>query len=486
VTVIPLLAAMLCSKKTRLLGGTALVFSLSALYFTFSRAAYLGLFAALFVFLLAAARKMKWKKMFWAALVVPVLLAVIVAAVNLNPQNGLVKGNPLLERLVLSGENLRSAQTRLVLWPATISQILHSPLVGYGLDTYAITFPAYAPAELNTLENMGDYPDRAHNVILDYALQFGLPGLLVFAFFVLTVFAKGFRFVFAGKKDWIYPLAIMASVSGILTANLFGFFITVTWVYFWLLLAILLNLVVPKKEYDTAFLGRKYAGPFLIGAVFCAGLAGVVTQDFSLFWADVNYRDAALMGNQEAAAIASKSAPQISFFSLQQSNLELAAAYMAESEAEKQKMLESAAAPLDHAGRLTGFDGFYNLYKGIIGAAQERQASSQAVPADKYFTLAAQKMPVYPAVRLEYGKALLKSGRYTQAAAQLEQYLALSPPYYLWKGDLGSRTPEEQERFRIFYKLNPDFDSVFSLLTEATTQAGDLHQAALYGGYLYY
>ena len=95
-------------------------------------------------------------------------------------------------------------------------------------------------------------------------------------------------------------------------------------------------------------------------------------------------------------------------------------------------------------------------------------------------------MPSYPTIYLEYGKYLLKAGNNVKAAKILEEYLALCPPYYKWKNDLGIHTPEEQERYRIFYKLNPDFDSVFSLLTEAYAKSGNMHKAADFKGYLYY
>jgi len=483
VMTIPLMAAMLIMRKNRLLAGAALVFSLAALYFTLSRSAYLGLFMALFIFLAVSARKFGRKKLFWATLVIPFFLAGAVLLVNINAKSGIVQNNVLLERMVMQGENLRSVQTRMVLWPATFRQIMASPFIGYGLDTYAITFPKYLPAEINTLENMGDYPDRAHNFILDYAVQFGLPGLMIFAGFILLVFISGLRFIATHKKDWLPPLALLACVAAILVTNLFGFFITVTWAYFWLMIALILNITQPKKEYAAGFLSRKYAGKIVIGAVIFLGLAGVFNQDFLLFAADMNYRTAAISGDTAAAAKASGLAPQISFYHFQEANLLLDAAFGANSENEKQLMLAKAILPLEKGGRLTAKDGFYYLYSAIVAANLH---GGTAGTADPLFISATNKMPSYPTVYLEYGKYLLKTGNYGKAAKVLEQYLTLCPPYYKWKNDLGSHTPEEQERYRIFYKLNPDFDSVFSLLTEAYAKSGNMHKATDFKGYLYY
>jgi O-antigen ligase len=472
VVVIPIQTERIFANKARLLAILALSFSLAALYFTMSRAAFLGLFVALLFFILIVCLKMGFRKLFIVSLLTPVLLFGAAVSVNLMRESAFVRENALLSRLVLEDENLRSVETRLALWPATVSQIMASPFLGYGPDTYAITFPQFAPAELNTLENLGDYPDRAHNLILDYAVQFGIPGLLIFMALVTLVLARAFRKIMKNDEDWkngegwILPLALSSALAGLITANLFGFFVTVTWVYFWLILALLLRTTLPaakeaRKETSKEVRSEKAIKATIVSArkttaaaarkmtialaalALCAGAAVTWTQDTGLFAADTAY----LSGDYAAAAAL---APQISFYSARTAGLLTDAGDLA-----------GAARSLEQMGRITGADGMYHLKKGILS----HDFTS--------FEKAVAKMPTYAPAYLEYGKALYEAGQYARAAEILEKYLSLCPPYYKWTDDLASHTPQELERRRIFYKLNPDFDEVLPILADAQAKAGE-------------
>jgi O-antigen ligase/tetratricopeptide (TPR) repeat protein len=509
VIVIPIQIERILANKGRILSILALSFSLAALYFTLSRAAFLGLFIALLFFLIIATKKLGMKKLFIASLLTPVLLLTALFSINMLSSNDFVSKNTLLSRLVLKDENLRSVQTRLVLWPATVRQIIDSPFYGYGPDSYAITFPKYAPAELNTLENLGDYPDRAHDFLLDYAVQFGIPGLLVFLALIGAVFVKALSFILKRKRDWLLPLALISALTGSLVANLFGFFVTVTWVYFWLILALLLRLVTPEAvvaalryppslrlnpwwregakipRLSSAKKARVKVALFLVAAftavtVVFAGGAVVATQDILLFAADLSYRG----GEIEAAA---RLVPQISFYQYRDAVAMTAAGNTT-----------AAADALDRMGKITGNDGLYYLQKGKIltsgksadKSPEDTNSTASAGDFTSAFSMAIAKMPAYAPVYLAFGKALYDNGQYSTAAEILEKYLNLCPQYYLWKGNLGSHSPEEQQRYRIFYKLNPDFNDVLPILADAYAKSprtpDNIAKAEYYKNLTYY
>ena len=496
VVVIPIQVERILANRGRLVAILALSVSLAALYFTLSRSAFLGLFIALLLLLVVACKKLGFRKLFIASLLTPLLMLTALVSVNLLQNNPIIRNNALLSRLVLKDENLRSVETRLVLWPAAARQILDSPFIGYGPDSFAITFPKYAPSALNTLENLGDYPDRAHNFLLDYAQQFGIPALLVFLAFLWIIFFRGLKFIFRRAGGWLTPLALICSLAGLLTANLFGFFVTVTWVYFWLILALFLRLTVGDAKTAaiapaagkpvTAGTGRVTSSPahrqrsdiltlWVLGILMLiAGSAAVITQDVMLFAADISYRAEDINRAEELA-------PQISFYHYRNAELLTEAGNTS-----------AAAAALERMGALTGYDGVYYLQKGIL--AERTAGGSGGVSAgvsDKAggkedfsaFETALQKMPAYAPAYLTYGSLLYKHGDYTRAAEILQTYLDLCPQYYLWKSDLGAHTPDEQNRYRIFYKLNPDFNDVFPMIADAyvrSPQTADNAAKAVY------
>jgi O-antigen ligase len=619
VIAIPIQIERIVANKVRLLAIPALSASLAALYFTLSRAAFLGFFISLIVLLAAACKKKGLKKLFIASFLTPLLLLTAVIAVNIFQKNDLIKNNLILNRIVLKDENLRSVETRLALWPATIKQILDSPLIGYGADTFAITFPKYAPPILNTLENLGNYPDRAHNFLLDYAQQFGIPALLGFLGLIGVIFYKGFRFVFKRTAGWLTPLALISSLTGLLIANFFGFFVTVTWLYFWLILALLLKMAsgttlltvvkpakkanqmpcqnqpMPQLDWGRSFeisakapcqkqkmlkrpmrrrlpnakspcqkqkmlkreqgfsfaMARYWTASFcqsalsnyalyLMGAlVVIAGSAAVTTQDLMLFKADLFYRLSDLNRAKELA-------PMISYYHYRHAEVLTEAGN-----------ISAANSALARMGALTGYDGLYYLQKGILAATTFVQSTTASNPdpdlntdsADFLaFEIALQKMPAYAPAYRAYGEALYKravaldpaplkpdattmfnfkaklaldpapqnidattntgpsaspnlskanhfadssganqneavkqsdsaqktrslhdraSALYARAAEVLQQYLDICPRYYLWKSDLGAHSLDEQNRYRIFYKLNPDFNDIFPLIASA-------------------
>lgn len=90
---------------------------------------------------------------------------------------------------------LRSLQTRFALIPATVELISHSPLVGYGLDSYSYAFTPYFPRGMGETEAFMYMPDRAHNSILDILVEKGLLGLLLECLFLLIL-------AFVLKKYW--------------------------------------------------------------------------------------------------------------------------------------------------------------------------------------------------------------------------------------------------------------------------------------------
>ena len=64
-----------------------------------------------------------------------------------------------------------------------------------------------------------------------------------------------------------------------------------------------------------------------------------------------------------------------------------------------------------------------------------------------------------------------------------ERYLDAIPEYWKWKNDLEDKTEYEKQQWRIFFKLNPNFDQVLINLGRSYASTGDFTKAIKYLDY---
>ncbi|MEK7160624.1 MAG: O-antigen ligase family protein, partial [Patescibacteria group bacterium] len=152
----PLLAAALVvRKKTTLVGWFFLGLILLALFLTFSRGGYLGIMAALGVFLLVGWPRLerKLKKIIFTALGLLIVLMII-------------WGAPVANRFVSSFDlNEGSALGRWQIWQESAIIFSHQPILGVGLGNYSLAINWQA-----------DYRNAmpSHNLYLDLLVETGV------------------------------------------------------------------------------------------------------------------------------------------------------------------------------------------------------------------------------------------------------------------------------------------------------------------------
>ena len=461
-----------------------LILSLVALYYTMSRAALVSLAFGLFVFVLLFTKKVGKKISFAFMVLLPVMLLIGLLFVNVFSENPVVKNNQILNRFVFSGESLRSAEARFVVWPEVVKTIAARPILGYGPDSFGLAFQAYFPAELNNLEKLGDTSDRAHNFILDFAVQYGIAGLIYFLAFLFFVLRRLFSYLKTeNENDWLYVIAIFCSLTAAFVAVMFGFFVTTNLVYITMFLAILLTFTLRNKlvlEEDK--LTKKIKSQWkniikntlnmIVFAVFCFGVTVVIfIPNFNLLKADYDFRF--FLNNQrehQADAInhatqAANEGNNFAFYSYEFDG------YLAKNP--NANYVKQALELIEHAGERNNFDAFYHYRKAEMEALAEQNDGAVFD-----FKEAINKMPNYAPFYFDYGKLLVQLGEkendlvkkknvFDEALNVLNKYLELSPKYWQWKNNLAARSPEDRDQYRIFYKLNPNFDEVFDLIKMA-------------------
>ncbi len=169
------------------------VLSITSLFLTRSRGAWIS-FAGAFLVLGA----LKAKKM------LAISLALLLIVFIMLPYT--------VQESIFSMTDIKSGTTweRLMLWKGTIDMVKEHPILGFGINTYSRNFPKYKPPE---------YPDYryTHNSYLHMASEVGIVGMLIFLFFLLAVL------VYSLKGIYLMTGGTRKNLAGGLFAGLVGF-----------------------------------------------------------------------------------------------------------------------------------------------------------------------------------------------------------------------------------------------------------------------
>lgn len=137
----------------------------------------------------------------------------------------------------LSNFKRGSAAVRLDLWSNGIKAVSLKPLFGYGLENQGEAYLPYYKVSDALYSRPNTYNDRAHNLILDILLTSGVVGLIFFVYFLYLVFSNLFKSLTDNKWKTL-SLFIIWSLVVYLASLLFNFSVTVTNIYFWLIVAL--------------------------------------------------------------------------------------------------------------------------------------------------------------------------------------------------------------------------------------------------------
>jgi putative inorganic carbon (HCO3(-)) transporter len=225
-----------------------LILQLACLLFTSSRAAWLGLILSGLIILAVFSFISKRRK------IILLIIATFLVAVSLSAvfYKAIINDNLFLSKYYgrfATSFNLNSEanQARLRYWSAVPQEFLTTNwwhrLVGFGKDSQAGIFVKYYKSDWGLYEAINSFPDRAHNLILDIWLEFGLIGLAVLAAFALFLLLSSLNYLWHERqhKDDKYYLVVglLAAMLGYFFAALFGFPLTTHYLYYYWLAAVL-------------------------------------------------------------------------------------------------------------------------------------------------------------------------------------------------------------------------------------------------------
>jgi O-antigen ligase len=208
------LAAGSRTTRGRVAGGVALALLLAALALTFSRGAWIGT-ATAFLFLLLTMREAR-RMLIGFAVPMAIIGFVIWSAEPDRPEIKVVgeRVGALTQRSPYDGRDQ--------IWAEAIREIREDPLTGQGPGAFPLT-ATRAASEASSVA-----PDHAHNILLNWGAETGIPAVLVIVGFAI---ALGFSTRTAGRKalargeprDRAIALAIAAALISVLGQGVFDY-----------------------------------------------------------------------------------------------------------------------------------------------------------------------------------------------------------------------------------------------------------------------
>ena len=182
--IIPLTGALAFSSRgtTRLFAAAAVLLSVAGVIITFSRAGFLALAATFFMFVVVLARR----RAGGAAMA----LLVLALAVPMTLPKMYVERLSTITNL--EQDKTGSAQGRYKDLGVALEVVSHNPIIGVGLGQDMIA--------LNQARGQSTWRS-VHNVYLQYAVDLGIPGFLLFAWLHLLCFRSAWAVEKRARKD---------------------------------------------------------------------------------------------------------------------------------------------------------------------------------------------------------------------------------------------------------------------------------------------
>lgn len=221
--------------------------SLFCLLATQTRAAWLGWVVSLIALSAFCPDIWKQRKREW--LLLAMLLLIIIVFFLLLPADRKQTRSKLSAKVLSLTKITDAAGSRLYLWSTTLQMIRDRPLLGFGFDTYRLTFPAYkTPASLKRLKEKA-LADKTHNDLLQVSVSQGLLGLLFYLWFFIVFLWKNWQLYQKKTRiaDKIWLGSCLAAIIGYLFQVQFSFSVISVAPLFWILMGLVYGRLSEKQ-----------------------------------------------------------------------------------------------------------------------------------------------------------------------------------------------------------------------------------------------
>jgi O-antigen ligase/Flp pilus assembly protein TadD len=226
------------SKNQRQIAGAALILLAPFLFSAASVSAWLGMLVGLVLIAIFYFRNRRNRFTIFI-LTTFILLAIVASSFYL------FKNNHWQSKV----------RARLLYWQTSIQIIKERPLLGYGLDTFALTYPQFRPKDWLTRDKEGAPVSKVHNNLLQVTASEGLLGLAIYLLILIWLFYQGNSFLRKQNRamERSQVVGLLSSLAAYLIFKQFYFSIYSLEPIFWLESAALLAYASKPKEAQLIF-----------------------------------------------------------------------------------------------------------------------------------------------------------------------------------------------------------------------------------------
>lgn len=182
------------------------IFELFILLKTGTRGAFLGLLAAVIVFVITTASRSESKKVKHWMLGTLAAIAALIVVFFATHQAAVWNNVPVLNRLVNLNSAINDIKPRLWSWGTALSGFAERPIAGWGAESFGVPFDKYYNPNHFGIES---FFDRTHNIFLQYAIDGGLIVLIPW----LAMFYFYYRRLARRKKDHWHTILFVLPIA---------------------------------------------------------------------------------------------------------------------------------------------------------------------------------------------------------------------------------------------------------------------------------
>lgn len=242
--------------KTRLLVVVCILTFLTALFFAYSRGAWLCIISGLITWIAI-------RKKFLLSLLMATILVIMIGLFWLIQNDNYLKFAPDFNTTTQHthiGEHLEATYTlkdmstmeRFYRWIAGLRMVNEELLKGFGPNTFSLHYKEYTVAAFKTWVSNNEEKSSVHNYFLLVAIEQGIPGLLILCFLLFSMFRVSIKSYHTLRDPFDQVLALFCGVvlSMILTLNLLSDLIETDKIgsIFFIVLGVLIHLQVKMHE----------------------------------------------------------------------------------------------------------------------------------------------------------------------------------------------------------------------------------------------
>ena len=407
-------------------------------FFTYSRGAFVGLIFASVLFLLWMffRSKIRLRKK-----LIIVLLALLIAIFGLMT---------FKHRVSLESQNLRSLNSRIQMWEASVDHWSNHPVLGTGMATFALYFPEYVDEDFYYYEQGLDFnTDRPHNDFFETLVSGGVIGVgLYLGLFVYCLY------LFFFKRRDVFSLGLLLGYFVYFGQNQFSFSMVSHWIVFGI---ILVGIIVNDKDKEDLVKLSSIKVLFSAMILILIGTSMIYLHVWKPAYADVLFKRHNDFYEDGVIEEAISLAPYNSYYHY--------------------SILED------------GFGGYENIeaIKLIEGNATQSMlweahvlASSDSDRSEVIFKDLIFINPNNSEFLFDYARFLYDDERYEESVFYFEKFLKVVPEFWKWKFELNEKTDYEVAQYEIFFRNSNNFKDVFKYLVEACERSGQYEKSKQY------